>query len=113
MGDHGLAKSGLGLDVAIQTVREDLLKSNRSEGASELGFPVESVTIEFQVVAMREGEGRAGFRIPVIDVELGGVATWQRTTTHTVRVQFGPPVAQGDRKPGLTYVGDVTTTEKE
>ncbi len=113
MGDHELAEFGLGLDAAIQMVREDILKSERSEGASELGFPVESVTIEFQVVAMREGEGRAGFRIPVIDMELGGVAIWQRTTTHTVRVQFGPPATQGGRRPGVIYVGDETATEKK
>lgn len=93
MGEDQLFTSALGLSEAIQMVRTELMDARRTSADSELRFPIQSVTVELQVAAMRDAEGRTGFRIPVVDLEIGGTVSWQRTTTHTVRVVFGPPLS--------------------
>jgi hypothetical protein len=61
------------------------------EGADIL-FPVNKVTVQLQVVATREAGGKAGFTVPVVNLELGGSASVTSGQTSTVTVEFGTPV---------------------
>ncbi len=50
--------------------------------------------VELKVAATRTADGKAGFRVPFVNVEVGGSAGWQRETMQTVTVTFGSPVDQ-------------------
>jgi Trypsin-co-occurring domain 2 len=65
---------GLGLAEAIESLRDDLLKARAAGATSEIQLPVESMTVELTVTATRSVDGKAGFKVPIVEVELGGVA---------------------------------------
>jgi Trypsin-co-occurring domain 2 len=54
-------------------LRGDLLKARVAGAISEIQLPVESMTVELTVTATRTREGKAGFKVPIVPVELGGV----------------------------------------
>ena len=83
---------GIGLADAIRMIRTDLLDARASGADADIQLPVESVTVELQVVATKGVDGKAGFKVPVIDLELGASATRQLERTSTVTVVFGAPV---------------------
>jgi hypothetical protein len=88
---------GLGLAEAIEALRDDLLKA-RAEGAtSDIQLPVESMTVELTVTATRTREGKAGFKVPFVPVELGGGGSRERGTGQKVTVVFGGPVDREGR----------------
>lgn len=91
MEDQRFPDSGFGLSEAIQAIRRELQEAHEAGSGLEPRLPLVSVTVELQVAATREAGGRAGFRVPVVDLEIGGTVGWQRLTTHTVRVVLGPP----------------------
>lgn len=83
---------GIALADAIIQLRAELLAA-RSEGAHEdIQLPVESLTLELKVVVTLTAEGKAGFRVPIVNAELGGSGGWGRENTQTVTVVFGPPL---------------------
>src|SRR5215472_3572928 len=86
------ATDGLGLAEAIGLLRDELLKARAAAAPSDIQLPVESMTVQLQVVATRTRDGKAGFSVPIVNVELGGSAGWQRETMQTVTVVFGGPV---------------------
>jgi hypothetical protein len=88
---------GVGLAQAIALLRGGLLEARASAGDSDIQLPVESMTVELQVVATRTRDGKAGFAVPFVGAELGGSAGWQRETMQTVTVLFGSPVDRGGR----------------
>jgi hypothetical protein len=79
---------GLGLAEAIEALRDDLLGARAAGASSEIQLPVESMT----VTATRTREGKAGFKVPIVEVELGGGGSRERGTGQTVTVVFGGPV---------------------
>jgi hypothetical protein len=83
---------GVGLAEAIESLRDELLKARAAGASSDIQLPVESMTVQLQVAATRTRDGRAGFSVPVVNVELGGSAGWQRETMQTVTVVFSGPV---------------------
>lgn len=83
---------GIKLSTAIEHIRGELLAARASGEGADIRLPVESVTVELQVVAMTEAQGKAGFKVPVIDTELGGAARRTSERSSTVKVVFGPPV---------------------
>jgi len=87
-----IAEQGIGLAEAIEMLRGEVLRAHASGMGSSVQFPVRSMNVELQVVATRSADGRAGFCVPFVNVELGGATRWQRETTQTVTVSFGPPV---------------------
>jgi hypothetical protein len=91
MADQG-SVDGLGLAEAIQSLRDDLLKARAAGGNSEIQLPVESMTVELTVTATREVNGKAGFKVPIVEVELGGGGSRERGTGQKVTVVFGGPV---------------------
>ena len=91
-------EDGIGLAAAIEMIRGELLAARASGEQAAIRLPVESVKVELAVVAATDVEGRAGFKVPVVNLELGGSASRLRERTSTVTVVFGPPV-DGDGNP--------------
>ena len=86
--------AGLGLAEAISALRNELLKA-RAEGAgSDIQLPVESMTVDLTVTATRSVEGKAGFTVPFVGVEIGGGGGRERGSENKVTVVFGEPVDQ-------------------
>jgi hypothetical protein len=83
---------GLGLAEAIEMIRNDLMVARASGERADIRLPVESITVQLQVVATSGRGGNAGFKVPFIDVELGGSLSRQSEKTSTVTVVFGAPV---------------------
>ena len=96
MVDRGSVE-GLGLAEAIEALRDDLLKARAAGANSEIQLPVESMTVELTVTATREANGKAGFKVPFVPVELGGGGSRERGTGQTVTVVFGGPVDREGR----------------
>jgi hypothetical protein len=84
--------NGLGLAEAIDQLRAELTVARVSGATTDIHFPIETVSVELQVVMAKEIGGKAGFKVPVIDLEVGGERTTTTETTHTVLIVFGAPV---------------------
>jgi hypothetical protein len=96
MVDRG-SLDGLGLAEAIASLRDDLLEARAAGASSEIQLPVESMTVELTVTATRTREGKAGFKVPIVEVELGGGGSRERGTGQRVTVVFGGPVDREGR----------------
>lgn len=83
---------GLGLSDAIAILRDELLNAQEQGADADIQLPISSMTVELAVHATREAGGKAGFRVPVISVEVGGGATFGHGSEHTVTVVFDGPV---------------------
>lgn len=88
---------GIGLSEAIQGLRAELVAAMAAGAGEPIQFPISKMTVELQIVATKGADGKAGFRVPIIEVELGGGATWQRENTQTLTVEFGSPVDREGR----------------
>lgn len=105
MADTGRS-DGLGLAEAIGMLRDELLRA-RAEGAgSAVQLPVESMTVELTVMASRSVDGKAGFKVPFVEVELGAGRTRERGMEQRVTVVFGGPVDQQGRPVKIARSGD-------
>jgi hypothetical protein len=83
---------GMGLQEAIESIRKDLVAARESGEDSDVRFPVTSVTVQLQVMAASSAGGKGGFRVPVVNVELGAEASRRWENTSTVTVVLGAPV---------------------
>ena len=83
---------GIGLADAIAALRSDLLAARAAGAGAEVQLPLESMTVVLHVAATRTADGKAGFKVPFVNAELGGSAGWQRESIQTVTVVFGTPV---------------------
>jgi Trypsin-co-occurring domain 2 len=90
--ENAAAAAGLGLADAIALLRDELLRARAAGGNSDIQLPVNSMTVELTVTATRSRDGRAGFTVPFVGVELGGGAGREQGSGHTVTVVFGGPV---------------------
>ena len=98
MAERGAGSAdGLGLAEAIESLRDELLQARAAGGASDIQLPVESMTVELKVTATRSKGGKAGFKVPVVDLELGGSGGQERGSEQTVTVVFGGPVDREGR----------------
>ena len=104
-----VTQEGIGLADAIAMLRDDLLKAQQQGANSDIQLPIASMTVELGVHATREANGKAGFRVPVINVELGGGASFGHGTEHTVTVLFDGPV---DRNGNPVKVASGSTKPK-
>lgn len=64
--------SDLGLAEAIGLLRDELLRARATGAASDIQLPVESMMVELNVTVTRSADGRAGFTVPVVGLQLGG-----------------------------------------
>jgi hypothetical protein len=88
---------GLGLADAIGLLRDELLRARAAGAGSEIQLPVASMTVQLTVTATRTVDGKAGFRIPFIELEVGGGAGRERGSQQLVTVVFGGPVDREGR----------------
>lgn len=86
--------AGFGLAEAIGILRDELLAAREAGAESAVQLPIESMTVELTVTASRSVDGKAGFKVPF--VEVGGGGTRGHGNEQRVTVTFGSPVdAQG------------------
>src|SRR2546430_6591019 len=86
---------GLGLADAIGLLRDELLEAQAAGAGSEIQLPVESMTVQLTVTATKSKDGKAGFKVPIVELELGGGAGRERGSEQTVTVVFGGAVGPG------------------
>lgn len=98
--------AGVGLSEAIQGLRAELVTAMTAGAGQPIQFPIARMTVELQIVATKGVDGKAGFKVPIIEVELGGGANWQRENTQTVTIEFGSPVDREGRPVKVTSVTD-------
>ena len=89
--DAGL-QDGVGLADAIGMLRDELLSARTTGADSDIQLPVQSMTVVLTVEATRSLDGKAGFKVPIVELELGGGRSLQRSSAQTVTVVFGEPV---------------------
>jgi hypothetical protein len=87
-------ETGVGLAAAIEALRDDLLRARAGAAGQDIQLPIDSMTVELQVVATRGADGKAGFRVPVVNLGVDGGVNWSRESTQTVTVQFGAPLGR-------------------
>jgi hypothetical protein len=97
---------GVGLAEAIASVRADLLAARQAGAAAEIQLPVESLILELKVVATKGADGKAGFKVPIINAELGAGANWKNEATQTVTVKFSEPVDRSGNPVKVASTGD-------
>ncbi len=97
---------GIGLEQAITQIRAELLAARVSGEGAAVRLPVESVTVELKVVATKEAGGKAGFKVPFVDLELGGSGSVSSERTSTVTVVFGAPVDQAGNPVKVAHGSD-------
>jgi hypothetical protein len=95
--DTGSLVDGLGLADAIGALRDELLTAREAGAGSDVQLPVESMTVELTVRATRSVDGRAGFTVPFVNLELGGSGSRERGSDQTVTIVFGGPVDREGR----------------
>ena len=88
---------GVGLADAIGMLRDELLRARAAGVGSDIQLPVESMTVVLTVEATKSFDGKAGFKVPVVELELGGGGSRERSSGQTVTVVFGPPVDRDGR----------------
>jgi hypothetical protein len=101
---------GLGLAEAIGALRDELLSARAAGANTDIQLPVESVTVELTVSATRSLDGRAGFTVPVVGLQLGGGGARERGSEQKVTVVFGGPV---DRAGHPVKVAQPSSERKE
>jgi len=99
--------SGLGLAEAIGLLRDELLKARTAGAASDIQLPVESMTVELSVTATKSADGKAGFTVPVVGVQLGGRVGREQGAEQKVTVVFGGPVDRDGRPVKVAAASDV------
>ena len=88
---------GLWLADAIGLLRDGLLQAQAAGAGSDIQLPIESMTVQLKVTATVSKDGKAGFKVPIVEVELGGGASRERASEQTVTVVFGGPVDREGR----------------
>jgi hypothetical protein len=98
---------GLGLSDAIRLLRDELLRARAAGAGSDIQLPVDSMTVELTVTATRSVDGKVGFTVPVIGVELGGGGARERGWEQRVTVVFGGPVDRDGNPVRVASASDV------
>lgn len=83
---------GVGLADAIAMLRDELLAARAAGASSDIQLPVESMTVELKVAATKHTGRKAGFKVPFVNLELGGERAVEREALQTITVVFGGPV---------------------
>ena len=98
---------GLGLADAIGLLRDELLKARAAGAGSDIQLPVESMTVDLTVTATRSADGKAGFTVPFVGVEMGGGGARERGSEQKVTVVFGGPVDREGNPVKVASAADV------
>ncbi|MBO8199374.1 trypco2 family protein [Streptomyces smyrnaeus] len=106
MGGDDQEVPGIGLSEAVQTLRAELLAAQRDPSHQDIQFPIQNITIELQVAATRSADGKAGFKVPFVNAELGAGTGWQKEHLQTVTVVFDAPVDHAGNPVRVVSAGD-------
>lgn len=98
---------GPGLAEAIGLLRDELLQARAAGARSEIQLPVESMTVELTVTATRSADGRVGFTVPVVGLQLGGGAGRKGGSEQKVTVVFSGPVDREGHPVKVASLSDV------
>jgi hypothetical protein len=98
---------GLGLAEAIGLLRDELLKAQAAGAGSDIQLPVESMTVDLTVSATRSRDGRAGFTVPVVGLQVGGGGAREQGSEQKVTVVFGGPVDRDGNPVKVAAASDV------
>jgi hypothetical protein len=101
------AADALGLADAIGILRDELLHARAEGGHSDIQLPVESMTVELTITATRSAEGKAGFKVPIVGLELGGSGGRGRGSEQRVIVVFGGPLDRDGHPVKVVSASDV------
>lgn len=82
---------------AIGALRDELLQARAAGAGSAVQLPIESMTVELTVTASRSADGKAGFKVPFVEVELGVGRTRGQSAEQRVTVVFSGPVDEQGR----------------
>ena len=108
MSERGAAKAdGLGLSDSIGLLRDELLRARAAGAGSDIQLPVESMTVELTVTATRSLDGKVGFTVPVVGLELGGGGAREHGSEQKVTVVFGAPVDRDGKPVKVASASDV------
>jgi Trypsin-co-occurring domain 2 len=99
--------AGLGLSEAIAMLRNELLRARAAGATSDIQLPVQSMTVELSVTATRSADGKAGFTVPVVNLQLGGSIGREHGSEQKVTVVFGEPVDRAGRPVKVASESDV------
>jgi hypothetical protein len=97
---------GLGLAEAIGVLRDELLRARAAGAGSAVQLPIESMTVELTLTASRSVDGKAGFKVPFVEVELGAGGTRGHGAEQRVTVVFSGPVDEQGRPVKIARSGD-------
>jgi hypothetical protein len=97
---------GLGLAEAVSMLRDELLEARRAAASSDIQLPIESMTVVLGVRATRSRDGRAGFRVPLVNLDVGGSVGREQGAEQTVTVVFGGPVDRTGAPVKVASAGD-------
>jgi hypothetical protein len=98
---------GLGLSEAIGLLRNELLKARAAGATADIQLPVESMTVELSINATRSADGKAGFTVPIVGVQLGGGGSRAHGSEQKVTVVFGGPVGRNGEPVKVASASDV------
>jgi hypothetical protein len=98
---------GLGLSEAIGLLRDELLRARAAGAKSDIQLPVESMTVELTVTATRSADGKAGFTVPIVGMQLGGGVGQERGSEQKVTVVFGGPLDRDGKPVKVASASDV------
>lgn len=82
----------IGLTEAVAALQEELTEAARAGAGRDMRFPVEGVTLEFQVAVTVDAQAAGKVKFWVL--ELGAESGYGRETVQTVTLQLGPPVGR-------------------
>jgi Trypsin-co-occurring domain 2 len=100
----------VGLADALEALRSELESAQIESADKNVQFPIERLTVELKVGVTKSAGGKAGFTVPVIGVELGGKAGYDRETLQTITLVLQAPVDQAGNR---IKVGSWTPEEKD
>ena len=96
-GRRAAEADGLGLADAIGLLREELLQAQAAGAGSDIQLPVESMTLVLKITATKSKDGKVGFKVPIVELELGVGGSREHASEQTVTVVFGGPVDREGR----------------
>ena len=94
----------MGLADALDLLRAEVAAARQRAEQADVRFPIQSLTVELKVGLTRTAGGRAGFKVPFL--ELGGEGSVAKETVHTITIVLGEPVDAAGRPVKVTDAGD-------
>lgn len=97
---------GIELSEAIALLRDELLKARAAGADADIQLPVESMTVELSITATKSKDGKAGFTVPLVGIQLGGSGHAEHGSDQKVTVVFGTPVDRHGRHVKVASASD-------